>query len=632
VARVAEYLRRLRALFDRYDYHPSLYGHFGQGCVHCRVPFDLYTADGVRKWHAFMEEATDLVVDLGGSFSGEHGDGQSRAEFLPKLFGPELMEANREFKRIWDPDGMMNPHKVMSADGPIFGLSDNLRLGPDYAPPEVETHFAFAADQHSFARAALRCVGIGECRREAGGVMCPSYMVTHEEMHSTRGRARLLYEMLNGELLDGGWKNEHVKEALDLCLSCKGCKAECPVNVDMATYKAEFLSHYYEGRLRPRHAYAFGWIHRWARLARFLPAVANFVTHAPGLAYVAKRVAGMDGRREAPRFAPRTFRSWFADHVPQNPGGPRVVLFPDTFNDHFHPEVARAATEVLEASGFFVEVPTDDVCCGRPLYDYGFLDAAKKRLVVLTHQLAPYLRDATPIVVLEPSCWAVFKDELVNLLPNDEDAKRLSRQVHTLGRFLADHADHAPPRLAKRALLHGHCHQSSLEKLDDKRFGALLGEKKILADMGVEVETPSDGCCGMAGAFGFEAGEHCDVSLAAAERSILPHVRERSNETIVIADGFSCHEQVKQCTDRHPLHLAQVLQLALRHGPAGPPGRPEDDALAEIAGERTRAGVRRLAWLAGFGALAAAALLARRRAPAWLIAGSRGRGRGWLAR
>jgi predicted DNA-binding protein with PD1-like motif len=275
VEQVGPYLRELRKLFERYDYKPSIYGHLGQGCIHCRVPFDLYTADGIRKFESFMEEAAHLVVRFGGSLSGEHGDGQARAQFLPIMYGETLCQAFREFKSIWGPQWKMNPGKTIDA----YKCTENLRLGPDYNPPQPQTHFAYASDRHSFARTALRCVGVGECRKEGGQVMCPSYQVTHEEMHCTRGRAHLLFGMLNGEVLTDGWGSEPVKEALDLCLACKGCKHDCPVNVDMATYKAEFLSHYYEGRLRPRHAYAMGWIW-WSRLASYAPGLANFFSPA----------------------------------------------------------------------------------------------------------------------------------------------------------------------------------------------------------------------------------------------------------------------------------------------------------------------------------------------------------------
>ena len=314
-------LRELRALFHKYDYNPSLYGHIGQGCVHCRVQFDLYTAPGIEKYQRFMDEAVDLVIKFGGVASGEHGDGQARGQFLPKMFGGEIMEAFTEFKRIWDPANRMNTGKVINLEGPAYGITENMRIGPDYNPPQPADAFLLSpAIKHSFARAALRCVGVGACRREGGGTMCPSYMVTREEKDSTRGRARMLFEMMNGEVIKDGWKSEEVKDALDLCFSCKGCKGDCPVNVDMATYKAEFLSHYYEGRLRPRHAYAFGWIHIWATLASIAPSVANLFTQLPGLEH--DRQIFWRACIRSGRFRPsRRNRSsiGFRSHEPKNP-------------------------------------------------------------------------------------------------------------------------------------------------------------------------------------------------------------------------------------------------------------------------------------------------------------------------
>jgi len=372
------YLRELRTLFQRYDYNPSLYGHFGQGCIHCRLDFDVTSEAGIKKWRSFMEEATDLCVKYGGSLSGEHGDGQARAEFLDKMYGKELIQAFREFKSVWDPDWKMNPGKVVDP----HRMDEDLRLGANYKPWEPETHFQFPDDGGSFAHAALRCVGVGKCRRKSGkkaedDTMCPSFMVTHEEQHATRGRAHQLWEMLHGDVITGGWRDENVKQALDLCLACKGCKGDCPVNVDMATYKAEFLSHYWQGRLRPRHAYAFGLIDQWARVASIAPGFVNLFTQLPVLSTVAKKIVGMPLGREIPAFAPETFKSWFKKRGPRNQGQPAVILWPDTFNNYFLPETAQSAVEVLEHFGYQVKVPTQHLCCGRPLYDYGFLARAK---------------------------------------------------------------------------------------------------------------------------------------------------------------------------------------------------------------------------------------------------------------
>jgi FAD/FMN-containing dehydrogenase/ferredoxin len=362
---MGEYLDDLEKLFKKYNYKASVYGHFGQGCVHCRIPFDLVTQEGLETYRKFVDEAADLVLGYGGSLSGEHGDGQARGELLEKMYGSELVEAFREFKRIWDPDWKMNPGKVVDAD-PILA---NLRLGTDYSPQKVKTHFQFPDDKYTFDRSALRCVGIGECRKLEGGTMCPSYMVTHEEKHSTRGRATLLFEMLRGEVIKDGWQSEEVKEALDLCLACKGCKGDCPVNVDMATYKAEFLSHYYEKKTRPRHAYAFGWITIWSRVASLMPGLTNFLMQSPLLGDLLKKAAGMAPQRKFPEYAPQTFREWFL--LRKNPGkqGKKIILWPDTFNNYFHPQTARATVEVLEHFGFNVTIPAMHLCCGRPLYD-----------------------------------------------------------------------------------------------------------------------------------------------------------------------------------------------------------------------------------------------------------------------
>jgi FAD/FMN-containing dehydrogenase/Fe-S oxidoreductase len=585
--KVADYLRDLRKLFDKYGYKPSLYGHFGQGCVHCRVQFDLYTAEGIRTYRSFIEEASDLVVSYGGSLSGEHGDGQSRGELLPKMFGETLYRAFREFKAIWDPAGKMNPGKKIDA----YPLDSNLRLGADYHPPQPETHFAYPRDKGLFARAALRCVGVGECRREGGQTMCPSYMVTREEKHSTRGRAHLLFEMMNGEVLTGGWREEAVKDALDLCLSCKGCKHDCPVNVDMATYKAEFLAHYYEGRTRPRHAYSMGLIDVWSRLASLAPGLANFFGQTPGFSAIAKFLGGLAPERTLPPFAAETFRSWFFRRRPQNENGPPVILWADTFTNHFRPEHGKAAVAVLEDAGFRVYVPRAHLCCGRPLYDFGMLDSAKRYLRDILVNLQPVIEAGAPVVVLEPSCAAVFRDELIELFPNDDDAKRLHDTTFVLSEFLNRHApDYRPPRVNARAIFHGHCHQMAVIGLED--------EMDLLKKMGVEVEQPEPGCCGLAGSFGFEA-EKYEVSMAIGEQRLLPAVRKAAGDTIVIADGFSCHTQIEQGTGRKPLHLAEVIARGL-------PARRDHAAEAEGLSRTARR-----ALIAGGAVLATGLLLPR---------------------
>ncbi len=558
-ARLGGYLRDLRKLFNRYDYLCDLYGHFGQGCVHVRIDFDLVTHEGIDKYRSFIDDAADLVVKYGGSLSGEHGDGQSRAALLPKMFGEELVQGFGEFKAIWDPDGQMNPGKVVDPYTP----TQNLRLGTDYNPPQPATHFKFPDDEGSFANAALRCVGVGKCRRLGGGTMCPSFMATREEKHSTRGRARLLFEMMQGDPLEGGWHSEAVKDALDLCLACKGCKGDCPVNVDMATYKAEFLSHYYAGKLRPRTAYSMGLIYWWARLASHFPWLANFVTQMPVISSAFKALGGIAPKRRVPRFARQTFKAWFRGRTASDGGSlkkgehGRVILWPDTFNNHFFPSTAKSAVEVLEAAGFEVVVPTQSLCCGRPLYDWGMLNLAKHLLRQVLEELRSEIEAGTPVVGLEPSCVSVFRDELVNLFPHHMGAKRLSQQTFLLSEFLEQHAKHFEiPKLKRKAVVHGHCHHKSILKMDD--------EISILKKLGVDFQMPDSGCCGMAGAFGFEEGEHYDVSIKAGERVLLPAVRKAPDDDLIITDGFSCREQISQTTGRRAVHLADVLWMALR--------------------------------------------------------------------
>jgi FAD/FMN-containing dehydrogenase/Fe-S oxidoreductase len=580
---LGDYLRDFEKLLNKYGYFCVYYGHFGQGCVHTRITFDLKTADGLRNFRSFLEEAAHLVVSYGGSIAGEYGEGQ-RAELLPIMFGDELVEAFREFKAIWDPEGKMNPGKVVDP----YPLDTNLRTGTDYNPPQVETHFKFPEDRHSFVVATERCFGIGRCRK-GSGTMCPSYMVTKEEMHVTRGRANLLFEMLQGEAITDGWRDEHVKESLDLCLACKGCKGECPVQTDIATYKAEFLSHYYEGRLRPASAYALGLIHWWARLASRMPAVANFFTQTPILRDAMKAAAEVAPERSIPTFAPKTFKQWFRERGPRNLNKPPVILWPDTFNNHFHPQTAQAAVEVLEDAGFRVEVPEQHLCCGRPLYDFGMLTLAKRQLRQILATLRPYLVEGVPIVGLEPSCVAVFRDELTNLFPNDEDARRLRSQVFILSEFL-EKEDYQPPKLERKAVVHGHCHHKAIMGMSD--------EEKVLARLGLDYELLDSGCCGMAGSWGYEKGEHYEVSMKAGERVLLPAVRGADKDALILTDGFSCQSQIKEATDRRALHLAPVIQMALRDGGGPAKDYPESEYFEE---KRLRPDLRDAALL-GLGA------------------------------
>jgi Fe-S oxidoreductase len=470
------------------------------------------------------------------------------------------MQVFREFKEIWDPDWKMNPGKVIDTNP----MTEDLRFGTSYNPIEPDdVRFAYPDDNGSFAHATMRCVGAGKCRDIESGTMCPSYMVTLEEEHNTRGRARILHEMLRGDVIEDGFKSREVYDALDLCLSCKGCKGECPVNVDMATYKAEFLSRFFKGRLRPPEAYSMGLIMIHARLAQFAPWLANLVTHAPVLKDVVKRLGGLTTEREMPPFATQTFKAWFRDRAPRNVGAPPVVLFPDTFNNFLHPEPMKATVEVLEDAGYRVIVPQESLCCGRPVYDYGMLDTAEAFLKRLVKTLAPYVREGTKVVGVEPSCVAAFRDELPNLLPHDEDARRLTRNTLTLAEFLVNEANYEPPRLDREALVHGHCHQEAIM--------GMSSEQDLYERLGLDFEILDSGCCGLAGSFGFER-EHYDVSMKIGERRLLPAVRDADQDTLLIADGFSCKTQVEHATDRRALHTAQILKMALDHGESGPEG------------------------------------------------------------
>jgi len=583
---LGDYLRDLKKLFTDFGYnHPSLYGHFGQGCVHTRIPFELTTAEGVAHFREFLFRAADLVASYGGSLSGEHGDGQARGELLPRMFGEDVVAAFGQVKALFDPDNRMNPGKVVAPyRGGPYRVDENLRLGPLWRPNSHDAHFSYPDDDHSFDRAVLRCVGIGNCRTHEGGVMCPSYRATGEEEHSTRGRARLLFEMLDGHAdsaITDGWRSTEVRDALDLCLACKGCKSDCPVGVDMATYKAEFLSHHYEGRLRPAAHYSMGWLPLWARLSRTAPRLVNAALGAPGLAGLGKRLAGVAVERDAPVFAEESFVQWWRARgsADPDPADPRtVLLWPDTFSTYFHPNVAKSAVRVLEDAGFKVAVPTRAVCCGLTLISTGQLGTAQRVLRRTLDVLRPWLEAGTPVIGLEPSCTAVFRADAPELLPEDQDVQRLAGQFRTFAEQLLNHAPDGwqPPRLTKSATVQTHCHQHAVTKDD--------ADRELMRRAGIDARVLDAGCCGLAGNFGFEQG-HYDLSMTVAEQEVLPAVRETAPGALVLADGFSCRTQIEQGdTGRRALHLAEALALALdeRHLPADHPeklaDRPERSA------------------------------------------------------
>ena len=570
-SRLGDYLRKLVVLMGEYGYRSPLYGHYGQGCVHMRVNFDFRSKEGLKNFREFIDRAADLVISFGGSLSGEHGDGQSRAVLLPKMFGPELMEAFREFKALWDPQNRMNPGKLVDPVR-VYDPVENLRHGPPVETDEahrhtkLETHFAFAADGGSLERATERCVGVGSCRNTEGGVMCPSYRATGEEQHSTRGRARLLWEMLAGALKHEGFKSRAVAEALELCLSCKACKTECPVAVDMTAYKSEFLAQKYKRRLHPLKHYVFGFSDQLARWGSLMPRLTNAVLTGPWTSGLVKRVVGIAKERELPRLAGKSYVRKRAEadetsNVPREGAGKhvlhvaptKVVLWPDTWNNYYHPQTLAAAEKVLMEAGFKVEVPRGHICCGRPLYDFGLLGAAKSYLKRVLERVGPQIEAGLPFIFLEPSCASVFKDELLELFPDDARAKKLSKLVWLLADWLAAEVpEFTVGRLEGAHIkLHGHCHHKAV-------FGGPANEIALLRKGGARVEAIESSCCGMAGPFGFEADKF-EVSKAIARGGLLKAVESAGPTTVLVADGFSCREQISQLGKREAMHFAEVL-------------------------------------------------------------------------
>ncbi|MFB8176200.1 FAD-binding and (Fe-S)-binding domain-containing protein [Streptomyces sp. NPDC055966] len=594
-ARLGAYLRDFRALLSAHGLRGTPYGHFGDGCIHVRIDFDLLTEAGVARFRRFSEELADLVVEHGGSLSGEHGDGQARAELLPRMYGAETVRLFERAKALWDPDDLLNPGMLVRP----APLDTNLRFSVLPGRP-VDVEFGYPADGGDFRAAVRRCVGVAKCRTATASgpaVMCPSFRATGEEEHSTRGRARLLHEMLAGELVTDGWQSAEVRDALDLCLSCKGCRSDCPVGVDMATYKAEFLHHHYAGRRRPAAHHSMGrlpeWL-RWAartRTARLLNALASLRPFAA----VGKRLGGIAAERDIPRLATRTFTGWWrtrrAASAPRSapepapesaPAGKLVVLWPDTFTEHLSPAVGRAAVRVLEAAGLRVALPPTllpreaalgtgrsrsalalltarraRVCCGLTYVSTGQLDRARAVLRRTLDLMEPVLRARVPVVVLEPSCAAALRTDLPELLPDDPRAAELSAAVLTFAEALERHAPHwTPPAVDRPVAGQTHCHQHAvLGDSPDRRLREAAGLTGEL----------SGGCCGLAGNFGFEKG-HFEVSKACAEDQLLPSLRAAPEEALVLADGFSCRTQLAQLAGVRGRHLAEVLAEALEAG------------------------------------------------------------------
>ncbi len=556
--KLAAYLREFRALLVRHGREGVTFGHFGEGCVHVRIDFDLTDRSGIRDFREFVEEAAELVIAHGGSLSGEHGDGRARSELLRRMYSPELIGLFERFKATWDPANGLNPGVIVKPRR----LDEDLRFGRRL--PLADTAFGYPHDDGDFAQAVRRCVGVGKCREPhaSAGVMCPSFQATREEKDSTRGRARVLLEMVNGQVITEGWRSGEVRDALDLCLSCKGCRSDCPVGVDMATYKAEFLHHHYRHRLRPAAHYSMGYLPTLARLASAAPATVNKLTDSAVIGRILRRLGGIAAERSLPAFARTSFTKWLTARRPTSPrsGTPAVMVWPDTFTEHFSPEVGQAATTVLEAAGFAVRLPPGRVCCGLTWISTGQLAVARRVILRTLGVLEPALAAGTPIVGLEPSCTAALRVDVPELVADDR-ARRLADQVFTLPEFL-DRADWAPPELPRGAIRQIHCHQHAV-------LGSAADER-LFARMRLDSHTLRSGCCGLAGNFGFERG-HYEISRAIGERVLLPAVRSASPDTIVLADGFSCRTQIADATDRRALHLAQILELALIGDASGRP-------------------------------------------------------------
>ena len=547
------YLRDFAALMAEHGLDGLTYGHFGDGCVHVRIDFPFSAAPG--RYRQFVLAAAQLVGKYGGSMSGEHGDGRARGELLPAMYSPDAIDTMAAVKAVFDPGNVFNPG-VLVDPAP---LDADLRV-PQARPLRAGLGFAYPHDGGDLSVAVHRCVGVGKCRADStavkgageagGGVMCPSYLATRDEKDSTRGRSRVLQELANGTLVKN-FRSAEVAESLDLCLSCKGCSSDCPAGVDMATYKAEVLYQRYRRRPRPPAHYSLGWLPRWARLASHAPGLANAALRNPALAGLAKRLGGIDARRPLPQFAAQSFREWFASHPAQD--GDPVLLWVDTFTDYFTPEVGQAAVRVLEAAGYAVQITSQPVCCGLTWISTGQLDGARRQLRRSLQALEPALQAGKPIVGLEPSCTAVLRGEVTELLPADPRAGQVRAATRTLAELLTSNQTWTPPDLADvRAVAQPHCHHH-----------AVMGwhtDSALLASAGAEV-TAVGGCCGLAGNFGVERG-HYDVSRAVAETALLPAVRN-AKDAVVLADGFSCRTQLDQLAHVSSTHLAQLLASRL---------------------------------------------------------------------
>ncbi len=552
VDRLGEYVRTVERMFKEHGVDSAYYAHASAGCLHIRPVINLKTADGIGQMRAISQSVIEIVIAMGGAMSGEHGDGLSRSMWNGKLFGPELYGAFREVKHLFDPEGRLNPGKVVDAQD----LMENLRYGADYHAREIETHLSFAKEG-GFTRAVEQCNGAGVCRK-ADGTMCPSYMATREEEHSTRGRANALRAALSGHLPASAFTSERMHAVLDLCLECKACKAECPSGVDMAKIKYEFLAQYQAEHGVPLRARFFGNIHSLSRLVYRAAPLVNFALSLPPVRWLNEKVLGIAHQRVLPPFAGQSFQDWYRRHHRADRRAKSVVLFNDTFTNFNHPEIGVAAVKVLEAAGYEVLL-VNHGCCGRPMISKGLLDQAKATVARNVSVLADFAERGIPILGLEPSCLLTLRDEYLDLLPDDPRAQRVAGRAMLIEEFLSDLADRGELQLkwkpdARRVLVHGHCYQK-----------ALTGTKPLLQMLslpGWEVREIDSGCCGMAGSFGYEA-EHYGLSQTIGEERLFPAVRGADTQTLVAASGMSCRHQIEGGTGRAPKHPIQLLADAL---------------------------------------------------------------------
>lgn len=564
VERLGEYVRRIEQVLQEHGTYGEWYAHASAGCLHLRPMINLRTLEGVRAMRAIAEAVAEVVIDMGGSLSGEHGDGLSHTEFNERLFGPRLTQAFRELKAAFDPQGILNPGKVVPpADGPPPRVDENLRFGPDYRTVPVRTVFAYRREG-DFAHAVEDCVGVGVCRKE-DGVMCPSFQATREEMHLTRGRANALRAALSGRLPPEALTSEQMYQVLDLCLECKGCKAECPTAVDMARVKAEFLHLYQAEHGVPLRSRFFAGIRDFSRLAQKAAPLVNFVNRQAPTRWLLARTLGVARARTLPAFARQTFSSWFRARPAPAQGKP-VVLFLDTFTEYNVPEIGQAAVRVLEAAGYRVELVRQQACCGRPMISKGLLERARAAAAQNLAALAPYAERGVPVVGLEPSCLLTLRDEYLEFFPDDPRAEALAENSFLIEEFLTRPDGEGRPveRLRfrpaqERILLHGHCHAKSLV--------GTAPTLEMLRATGAAVEEIPSGCCGMAGSFGYEA-EHYDLSMQIGELRLFPAVRAAAREGArVVAHGVSCRSQIKDGTGVRAAHPVEVLAGLLAGGP-----------------------------------------------------------------